>query len=292
MAKQEQKYYNRRIRTSYITTVISITLVLFMMGLLGMVVLHAKKLSDHVKENIGFSIMLKEGVKEAGIISFQKKLDAEEFVKSTEYIPKEKAAADLKRDLGEDFIGFLGYNPLLPSIDLRLKADYATPLHVARIEKMLLSNPEVKEVFYQKSLVELVNNNIRKISFSILGFSLLLMLISTALINNTIRLSVYSKRFIIRTMLLVGATRSFIMRPFVLKGLLNGLISSLIAIVLLMLLLYFALEEIPELMQLQDVQMYIVLVIFIIGLGILISWLSTWLAVRKYLRMKTDNLYT
>ena len=292
MAKHAQKYYNRRIHTSYITTVISITLVLFMMGLLGMLVLHAKKLSDHVKENIGFSIMIKDGVKEAGILQLQKKLDAAEYVKSTDYIPKEKAATDLKKELGEDFIGFLGYNPLLPSIDLRLKADYATPLHIARIEKILLSNPEVKEVFYQKSLVELVNQNIEKISLFILGFSLLLLLISIALINNTIRLSVYSKRFIIRTMLLVGATRTFICRPFIWKSMLNGFISAIFAIGLLMLVLYFALEEIPELLQVQDLSLYLILVVFVILLGVLISWLSTWLAVRKYLRMKTDNLYT
>ena len=292
MARHGQKYYNRRIHTSYITTVISITLVLFMLGLLGMLVLHAKKLSDYVKENIGFSIMIKEGVKETGIMMLQKKLDAAEYVKSTEYIPKEKAAVDLKKELGEDFIGFLGYNPLLPSIDLRLKADYATPLHIARIEKMLLSNPEVKEVFYQKSLVDLVNQNIERISLIILGFSLLLLLISIALINNTIRLSVYSKRFIIRTMLLVGATHSFICRPFIWKSLFSGFISAIVAIGLLMLVLYFALQEIPELLQLQDLQMYLILIVFVILLGILISWLSTWLAVRKYLRMKTDNLYT
>ena len=263
-----------------------------MLGLLGMLVLHAKKLSDYVKENIGFSIMLKDGVKEAEIMMLQKKLDAAEYVKSTEYIPKEKAAADLKKELGEDFIGFLGYNPLLPTIDLRLKADYTTPLHISRIEKILLSNPEVKEVFYQKSLVELVNQNIEKISLVILGFSFLLLLISIALIYNTIRLSVYSKRFIIRTMLLVGATRNFICRPFIWKSLLNGFISAVFAIGLLMLVLYFALEEIPELIQLQDLQMYLILTVFVVLLGVLISWLSTWSAVRKYLRMKTDNLYT
>jgi cell division transport system permease protein len=291
MARQEQRYYNRRIHTSYVTTVISITLVLFMMGMLGLIVLHARKLSDYVKENIGFSIMIKDGVREAGILMLQKKLDAKEFVKSTEYIPKEKAAVDLKKELGEDFIGFLGYNPLLPSIDLRLKADYATPVYVAKIEKDLLSNPEVKEVFYQKSLVELVNQNIERISMFILGFSLLLLLVSIALINNTIRLSVYSKRFNIRTMLLVGATRTFICRPFIWKGLLNGFISAVIAIGLLMVVLYLALQEIPELMQLQDLQMYLVIIVFVILLGMLISWLSTWMAVRRYLRMKTDNLY-
>lgn len=292
MAKHGQKYHNRRVRTSYVTTIISITLVLFMMGLLGMLILHAQKLSDYVKENIGFSIMMKEGVKEAGILSFQKMLDAEEFVKSTEYIPKEKAAAELKKALGEDFIGFLGYNPLLPSIDLRLKAAYANPLNVARIEKMLLAKPEVKEVFYQKSLVDLVNKNIRKISYAILGFSIVLMVISIALINNTIRLSVYAKRFTIRTMLLVGATHRFISRPFIWRGLVNGFVSAILAIGLLMVVLYFAIEEIPELLQMQDIQMYAILVGFVISLGIIISWFSTWLAVRKYLRMKTDNLYT
>jgi cell division transport system permease protein len=291
MAKQEQRYYNRRIHTSYVTTVISITLVLFMMGLLGLIVLHAKKLSDYVKENIGFSIMIKDGVREAGIFMLQKKLDAKEYVKSTEYIPKEKAAVELKKELGEDFIGFLGYNPLLPSIDLRLNADFATPVYVARIEKELLSNPEVKEVFYQKSLVELVNQNIERISMFILGFSLLLLLVSVALINNTIRLSVYSKRFIIHTMQLVGATRAFITRPFIWKSVLIGFISAIIAIGMLMFVLYFAFQEIPELMLLQDLIMYLIITGFVILLGVLISWLSTWLAVRKFLRMKTDNLY-
>ncbi len=291
MSRHEERYYRRRVTASILTTVVSITLVLFMMGLLGLIVLHAKKLSDYAKENIGFSIMIKEEVKEPGILAFQKKLDAKPFVKSTEYITKEKAAAELKKELGEDFIGFLGYNPLLPAIDLRLKADYANLDSVARIEKYLVSNPEVKEVFYQKSLVELVNQNIERISLIILGFSLVLLLISIALINNTIRLSVYSQRFIIRTMQLVGATRSFIRRPFVRRGIVQGLVSAILATGLLMLVLYFTLQEVPELIQLQDEMMYAVLAAFVFLLGILISWFSTSLAVRKYLRMTNDELY-
>lgn len=291
MARQEQKYYNRRIRTSYFSTVVSITLVLFMMGLLGLILLHAKKLSDYAKENIGFSIMIKEGTKETDILAFQKRLNSEPFVKSTEYIPKEKAAIELKKELGEDFIGFLGYNPLLPTIDLRLKADYASMEEVAKIERQLLAAPEVKEIFYQKSLVELVNQNIRRISFVVLGFSLLLLLISIALINNTIRLSVYSKRFVIRTMQLVGATRSFITRPFVRNGLVNGFISALVAIGMLAGLMYFVFGEVPELIDLVDPILYGVLIAVLLILGLLISWLSTWLAVRKYLRMRTDDLY-
>jgi cell division transport system permease protein len=292
MARKEPKYYKRRIHTSYITTVISITLVLFMMGLLGLLILHAKNLSNYVKENIGFSIMIKENIKEGGILELQKKLDAQPYVKSTEYIPKDRAALELKKQLGEDFIGFLGYNPLLPTIDLRLKAEYANLVNVIQIEKKLMTNPEVKEVFYQKSLVEMVNYNIERISFVLLGFSLALMIISIALINNTIRLSVYSKRFIIRTMQLVGATKGFIQKPFIIRGIVNGIISSILAIGMLMLVVYFALQEVPELLQVENLFMYIILVSSILLLGILISWFSTYFAVRKFLRMKTDSLYT
>jgi cell division transport system permease protein len=291
MKNRENRYYTRRIRTSYVSTVISITLVLFMMGLLGLVVLNAKKLADYAKENIGFSIMIKDGVKEAEIFAFQKKLDREEFVKSSEYTSKEEAAIQLKKDLGEDFIGFLGYNPLLPTITLHLKAGWANPENVDQIEKKLLQNPEVKEVFYQKSLVEMVNQNIERISIFILGFSLILLVISVALIHNTIRLSVYSKRFHLRTMQLVGATRAFICRPFVRNGFFNGLISALIALSLLLILMSLVVQEIPELLQIADLELYAVFTVFIIALGVLLSWLSTWLAVRKYLGMKTDELY-
>jgi len=292
MARQEDKYYNRRIRTSHFSTVISITLVLFMLGLLGLLLLHTKKLSDYAKENIGFSIMIKEGVKEAGIMAFLKKLDTEEFVKSTEYIPKEEAAVQLKKELGEDFIGFLGYNPLLPTIDLRLKADYASLTSVSKIEKRLLANPEVKEVFYQKNLLEMVNQNMERISLIILGFSVVLMIIAIALINNTIRLSVYSRRFVIRTMQLVGATRGFIRRPFIRNGIIDGFISAIVAIGLLMVVMSFLFQEIPELIQMVDLKLYVALIITVLFLGILISWFCTWLSVRRYLRMKTDELYT
>lgn len=292
MARQEDKFYNRRIRTSHFSTVISITLVLFMLGLLGLLLLHTKKLSDYAKENIGFSIMIKEGIREAEIMALLKKLDTEEFVKSTEYIPKEEAAVQLKKELGEDFIGFLGYNPLLPTIDLRLKADYASLTSVNNIEKKLLANPEVKEVFYQKNLLEMVNQNMERISLLILGFSSVLMIISIALINNTIRLSVYSRRFVIRTMQLVGATRGFIRKPFIRNGIIDGFISAIVAIGLLMVVMSFLFQEIPELIQMVDLKLYVALIITVLIIGILISWFCTWLSVRRYLRMKTDELYT
>jgi cell division transport system permease protein len=292
MLQQEERYFQRRIATSYITTLISTTLVLFLMGLLGMIILHAHKLSDYVKENIGFSIMIREGVKESGIMELKKKLDRTYYVKSSEYIPKDRAAERLQDELGEDFLGFLGYNPLLPTIELRIKAPYANPDTLVRIEQRLLANPEIKEVFYQKSLVDMINRNLEKISLILLGFSAILLFIAIVLINNTIRLSVYSKRFMIRSMQLVGATERFIRRPFLRKSILQGCVSAMLAIGILMLITYFSIEQLPELLELQDPLILIILVIFIFLLGTFISWISTWFAVRKYLRIRTDLLYT
>ncbi|MCK9218730.1 MAG: permease-like cell division protein FtsX [Bacteroidales bacterium] len=292
MIQKEERYYQRRIATSQFTTVISITLVLFLMGLLGLIILHAQILSVYVKENIGFSIMIREGVKESGILELKKNLDRASFVKSTEYINRDQAAEKLQDELGEDFVGFLGYNPLLSSIDLRIKAPYTQADTLAKIEKRLLQHPEVKEVFYQKSLVDAINRNLEKISLTLLGFSGILLFIAIVLINNTIRLSVYSKRFIIRSMQLVGATEGFIRKPLLIKSVVNGFVSALIAIGMLMLLIYLAIDQLPELLELQDPFMLGVLVLFIILLGIFISWISTYLAVRKYLRIRTDLLYT
>lgn len=291
MSRTEDKLSRRRLQTSTATTIISISLVLFMLGLLGLIVLHAQKLSDYVKENIGFSVIIKEEVKESGIVEFQKKLDLAPFVKSTEYITKEKAAENLTKDLGEDFVDFLGFNPLLASIDIRLRADYANNDSLKVLEKMLITNPVVKEVFYHKSLVDMVNQNVRKISIVILAFTLVLMLISIVLINNTIRLSVYSKRFIIKSMQLVGATQAFIRKPFLLRSLLHGFISALIAIVLLGLVLYFSRQALPELVDLQDIDMFLSLFGLVTVMGLFITGISTLFAVHKYLGISNDKLY-
>lgn len=291
MSRNEDKLSRRRLQTSTVTTIISISLVLFMLGLLGLIVLHARKLSDYVKENIGFSVIIKEEIKEPGILEFQKMLDLEPFVKSTEYITREQAAEELTKDLGEDFVGFLGYNPLLASIDIRLNAEYANNDSLKVLEKRLLTNRIVKEVFYHKSLVDLVNQNIRRISIVLLAFSLVLLLISVALINNTIRLSVYSKRFIIKSMLLVGATQRFVRRPFLLRSLLHGLFSALIAIVLLGVVLWFSRQALPELVDLQDIDMFLSLFGIVSLLGLLITGISTLFAVRRYIRISNDRLY-
>lgn len=291
MTKMDEKYNRRRYHSSVATTIVSITLVLTMLGLLALTVFHARKLSDYVKENIGFRVYLKEDAPAEDIILLQKRLDGSSFVKSSEYISPEEAARELTAELGEDFIDFLGYNPLPPSIDLRVKAAYANVESLEIIEKNLMQEVIVKEVFYQKSLVHLINKNVKRISIILLGFSGLLMLIAIALINNTIRLSVYSKRFIIRTMKLVGATRGFIGRPFIVRGILQGLYSAVFAIILLATILYFLMQQIPELVSLYDLYLYLAVFGLVILTGMFLAWVSTFFAVRKYLKMTEDDLY-
>lgn len=291
MASKEAKITKRRLRSSFMTSVVSIALVLFLLGILGLLVLNAKKISEYVKENIGFSIILKEGVKEVEIIRLQKMLDTKEYVKSTKYVTKEEAARELKKDLGEDFVDFLGYNPLLASIDVHLHAQYANPKGINNIKQDLQQYEEIKEVFYQKSLVELINQNIRKIGLIILIFSGFLFFIAITLIHNTIRLSIYSKRFIINTMQLVGATRGFIRRPFIFRGILHGIYGSIIAMGLLSGVIYLLQDEFSNIISLHDVEVVSMLFGGVLLMGILISWISTYIAVNKYLKMNPDRLY-
>jgi cell division transport system permease protein len=233
MRKKKDQSVIRRFRSSYLTSVVSITMVLFLLGLLGLLVLNARKLSDYVRENIGFSVILKEGVREMDIIHLQKDLDATHYVKSTRYIGKEEAARELTAELGENFIDFLGYNPLLASIEVKLHAGYANNDSISKIEKAFLAKEPVKEVSYQRNLVNLVNENVNQIGVILLLFCAFLILISITLINNTIRLSVYSKRFLIHTMRLVGATSSFIRAPFLVQSLVQGLLGGFFALILI-----------------------------------------------------------
>lgn len=291
MKPREERSSKRRLRTSYITTVVSITLVLFMLGIMGLLLLNAKKLSDYVRENIGFSIILKEEVKEPDVLRLQKVIESRDFVKSTTHISKAEAAKELQQDLGEDFIDFIGYNPLPVSIDVNLIARYANNDSIRKIEQELLQFPQIKEVWYQKSLVHLMNENIRKISLILLGFAALLLFISIVLINNTIRLSVYSKRFIINTMRLVGATRYFIRGPFLRTSALHGIYSGLFANAMLFAVIYLVGNEFPEISVFTDPFVMGILTSGIIIVGIVISFFSTLFAVNKYLRISTDKLY-
>lgn len=289
--RKEQGFSKTRLRSSYLTLIFSISLVLFLLGVLGMVLINARILSDYFRESLSFSIMLDEEVKEADIRMLQKDMDAKPYVKLTEYISKEEAAAKLKGDLGEDFINFLGYNPLSPSIDVYLYAGYTHPDSVAKIEKYILEYPFVKEVYYQESLLYLINENVKKISLFLLVISSFLFLIALTIINNTIRLSVYSRRFLIRTMQLVGATRSFIRRPFLLRGALHGLIAALIAMTLLFGLLYLVEKEFFMLFTFQSTNMLLLLGAAIIFTGVLINVISTFFSVNRYLTISEDKLY-
>ena len=281
----------RKIKTSYFSTIISIALVLFMLGMLGLILLNAKNLSTYVKENIGLSLYLEKSIDQSDVAKLQKALDSKPYVKATLYTDEEEAAELLKEDLGEDFIGFLGYNPLSASMDVFLHSEYAQTDSVKWISTELSRLPNVKEVVYQENLISEVNANARRISIILLAFSVLLFIVVVALINNTIRLAIYSKRFLIKTMQLVGATPSFIRRPFIVRGILNGIASAFIAIVLLMGVIYTAQQNLPELVKLQDISLYLILFTSVVVMGILISWISTSLAVRKFLRIQSQDLY-
>lgn len=289
--KRENGLSKTRLRSSYITLIVSISLVLFLLAVLGMVIINARVLSDYFKESLSFSIMLDEEAKEADIRMLQKDMDAKSYVKSTEYISKDEAAAKLKEDLGEDFVNFLGYNPLSPSIDVYLYAQYTSPDSVSKIEKYVMAYPFVKEVYYQESLLYLINENVKKISLFILVISAFLFLIALTIINNTIRLSVYSKRFLIRTMQLVGATKSFIRRPFLLRSIFQGLIAGLIAMILLLGLLYLIEKEFFLLFTFQNTNMLLLLGGAIILIGIIINVISTFFSVNRYLGISDDKLY-
>lgn len=291
MKNKENGFSKTKLRGSYLTLVISVSLVLFLLGILGLVLINAKELSDYFRESLSFSVMLDDNAKEADIRMLQKDLDAKPYVKSTKYVSKEDAAAKMKADLGEDFISFLGDNPLPPSIDVYLYAGYTSPDSVARIEKYVREYPFVKEVYYEESLLNLINENVRKISLFLLVLSSFLFLIAVTIINNTIRLSIYSKRFLIRTMQLVGATRSFIRKPFLVRSIYHGLLASLVALSLLMGLLYLMEKEFLLLFPFESTKLLIILGFFIIVTGILINYISTYLSVNRYLGISEDKLY-
>lgn len=282
---------SKKTKTIYISTIFSIALVLLMLGMLGLILVHAKNLSNYVKENIVLNIIVDEGAKETAVLQFQKELNANIAIKNTVYVNKEMAAKNLTTDLGEDFVNFLGYNPLLSTIDVYLKADYANNKSIDALKATIAKNPIVKEVIYQSSLIDMVNKNINTIGLIILGFAAILLIISVALINNTIRLAIYSQRFLIKSMQLVGATKNFIRKPFILIAALHGLIAAFIAILILLGILYYAQREIPEMIILRNYTEFGIVLLSLIGVGIFITAISTSFAVSKYLNLKIYDLY-
>lgn len=280
-----------RLRTSGFTVIISLSLVLFMLGALGLLVINANKLATHFKENVGFQVYLKDTATSAQTDALIQELNNAAFTKSVILINKEQAAMKLKTDLGEDFVAFLGSNPLLNSLEVKLNADYANTDTLQAIEKTILQKPFVKEVVYQKIMIDKLNKNTRAAAFFILIFSGALLIVAIALINNTIRLSIYSQRFLIRTMYLVGATRAFISKPFIFKGFRQGIISGILAGIMLAGFLMLSTRFIPDLLQLQDENVLLLLFSGIVLVGVIISAFSAFFAVSRYLHLKTSDLY-
>ncbi len=285
------KLLNRKVFSSSVSIIISLSLVLFVVGLLAFILINTVKLSNYVKENIGFTIMLNESVKDIDVIQFQKTISAAKFAKNTTFISKEEATIELQNDLGEDFVQFLGYSPLLPSLDVKLNANYANSDSLDIIKKDLDTYNIVHEVYYQKNLIDKLNKNVKKISLFLLSFCILLFIISFALINNTIRLSVYSKRFIIRTMGLVGATNKFIQKPFLTTSLYHGFYSAIFAIFLLIGTIQLIQKETATILNMNDLKMISIIFILIFGAGIVVSWVSTFFAVKKYTQINEHELY-
>lgn len=284
----------RRSAGSNVTIVISISLVLVMLGLLSVLLLKAEQVARYVAESVNITVFLDETAKDVDILALQKSIDAEPWRRSTVYVSKEEAAKKLTEELGEDFIKTLGYNPLQPSIEIYLNAQYANNDSIAWIEKELRDDSRVKDVVYQKDMIGVMNERMGSISLVILIFSGALLVVAIGLIFNTVRLSIYSQRFLIRTMNLVGATQAFIRRPFVWRGIRNGMIGAIIAIIITVGIVMIVDKYFRDLnlVQVADVETLGVLCAIQILLGILITWISASLAVRKFLRQSTDALYT
>ena len=287
----DNKLARKALRSSYISTVVSISLVLFLIGSLGLLLLNAKRVTDYVKENVVLSIILKKEASDDEIKSLVQQLQGNSYVKEVKYITPEAAAASLKEELGEDFSSFLGFNPLLPAIDVNLKSEFAEEQNINRLKESLQQSSIVKESYFQESLVNAINKNIRNISLIILAFSALLFFIAGALINNTIRLSLYAKRLLIKSMKLVGATRNFIRKPFLVKGIMQGFYGAVFANMLLVMVFYYAKKQVPELMVFEDLTILGVVLTAVLVIGVFISGISTYFAVNKYLRQRTEDIF-
>ncbi|WP_303014989.1 ABC transporter permease [uncultured Bacteroides sp.] len=275
----------------FITSSISTTLVLLLLGLVVFFVLTAHNLSVYVRENINFSILISDDMKEADILKLQKRLNREPFVKQSEYISKKQALREQTEAMGTDPKEFLGYNPFTASIEIKLHSDYANSDSIAKIEKIIKRNTDIQDVLYRKELIDAVNDNIRNISLVLLALAVVLTFISFALINNTIRLAIYSKRFLIHTMKLVGASWSFIRRPFLRRNVWSGVLAAVLADAILMGAAYWAVTYEQELLRVITPEVMLVVCVSVLVFGVVITWLCAYFSINKYLRMRANALY-
>ncbi|MCM4163830.1 MULTISPECIES: ABC transporter permease [unclassified Arenibacter] len=291
MSTSFERFQKRKLISSYFSVVLSIGLVLFLLGILGLLVLNTKKLADHFKEQITISVFLKDNAKEVEVDQLQKSLAMAEYTKKATYVSKEQAAEQHSEEIGENFLDFLGYNPLKNSIDVQLKADYVSTEKIAEIAEEISSRDYIEEVSYDKPLITLLNDNVKKISFWILVASGIFTFIAVLLINSSIRLSIYSKRFIIKTMQMVGATKTFIRRPFIWTNIKLGILGAVLALIALGFVIYYVNINFPELNLFQEPAILIILFASVFFLGVLISLISTFFATQRFLNLRTDDLY-
>ena len=291
MASNFDKFQKRRLLSSYFSVVLSVFLVLFLLGILGFFIINSRKLADNFREEIAMTVFFKNDANDTILKAFAKDLKMAKFTKSFVYVSKEQAAKEHTDIIGEDFMTFLGTNPLQNSFDIHLKADYVERDSIAKIERQLHKNPMVADIVYDKQLVNLVNDNIKKVSMWILIISGFLAVIAVLLINSSLRLSIHSNRFIIKTMQMVGATKSFIRKPFVMRSIKLGMIGAVLAVLALIGVLIYVETSFPNLGILEDKAMIGLVLLGVLGIGVLITWLSTYFATQRFLNLRTDDLY-
>lgn len=291
MASSFDKFQKRRLISSYFSVVLSIFLVLFLLGILGLFVINSKRLSDNFKEEIAMTIFFKNEANDTILKAFGEELKTAKFAKNYVYVSKEKAATQHKEVIGEDFMQFLGVNPLQNSFDIHLKADYVVNDSIAKIQNRLKKNEMIADIVYDKQLVTLVNDNVKNISMWILIISGIFAFVSVLLINSSMRLSIYANRFIIKTMQMVGATKSFIRKPFIKRSIILGIIGSVLAIIALLGVLIYIQTNFPNLGILDNKVLIGLVLSGVLVLGIVISWLSTFFATQRFLNLRTDDLY-
>ena len=291
MSKSFERYQKRKLISSYFSVTLSIALVLFLLGILGLLVLNTRKLADHFKEQITISVFFTDTANQLEIDQLQKQLVLTEYTKSAEFVSKEEAAALHSEEIGEDFMEFLGENPLKNSIDVQLNAAYVSPAQIDSIATDLAGRPFVEEVSYDRPTIALLSENTRRIGLGILIASAVFTFIAVLLINSSIRLSIYSKRFIIKTMQMVGATKSFIRKPFIWTNIKLGILGAILALLSLYGLLFYLNGNFPELGLLEDLPELAIVFGGVFLLGVLIAMVSTFFATQRFLNLRTDDLY-
>ena len=283
------KIKNRRLFTSYISIIVIMSIVLFLFGFFGVFFISSNSLANSFKENFSVSIFFKEDAKKIEITLLQNELLMTDYIEKLKYVSKDDAILIMKEEYGQDFIKELGFNPLVNSIDFNLKSQYVESLILDSISEIISKNKYVDEIVYDNNLLKLINDNIKKITYWIIPSIIIFLLITFLLINSSIRLSIYSNRQLIKTMQLVGATKGFIRRPFIKTNIMLSLISSFISIALIVMIIYYIDANISFIDNL-NIQLIIALFLFIISLGFIISYISTFLATQNILKINADRL--